>query len=277
MNERIFENDIMNAFHVIMDYLPIIMDEPVTIMLTDGKTYKAIRSSEALEVDADESIGQPLDDQIMSLINKGEIFVGEYTTDITVPFKSYTIPIKGENGKIEGAVLLAKSLKRKRDFVGAFDDVKSSLEQITEAINDLNVNVQEVVDANEQILSIVEEANEKTADTNDILNFIQEISSQTNLLGLNAAIEAARAGEYGRGFDVVAKEIRKLSGSTSDSIKRVDSVLKGVSDSIKTIHTKVGNSNGVFEVQASSLEEIAASIEELNSSTQLMYGFMEKL
>ena len=68
---------------------------------------------------------------------------------------------------------------------------------------------------------VLSKVDKNSKDTDGILSFIQ-----TNMLGLNAAIEAARAGDAGRGFKVVATEIRKLSTSTSESVKKVDSVLK---------------------------------------------------
>jgi methyl-accepting chemotaxis protein len=155
--------------------------------------------------------------------------------------------------------------------------VKTALDQITEAINDLNIKVQDVVDANAQILNMVKESKENTENTNEILEFIQEISSQTNLLGLNAAIEASRAGKFGRGFEVVAKEIRKLSSSTSESVKKVDEVLKGIRKSILTIDATVSENTEIFETQAASLEEVAASIEELNSTVEILNSFADKI
>ena len=113
---------------------------------------------------------------------------------------------------------------------------------------------------NQQLLGETKEANERTKDTDDILTFIQGVSSQTNLLGLNAAIEAARAGEAGKGFNVVAQEIRKLSNSSNESIKKIDSVIKHISSSINSINNNLTKSNDVSQNQSAALEEIAASI-----------------
>jgi methyl-accepting chemotaxis protein len=96
-------------------------------------------------------------------------------------------------------------------------------------------------------------------------------------LGLNAAIEASRAGKFGRGFEVVAKEIRKLSSSTSESVKKVDEVLKGIRKSILTIDATVSENTEIFETQAASLEEVAASIEELNSTVEILNSFADKI
>ncbi|MFZ7120299.1 MAG: methyl-accepting chemotaxis protein [Eubacteriaceae bacterium] len=275
MENTVFNNEVLEAFNVIIDYLPKLMDDPTAIWIADTENYVTIRNIP--EVPLSEESGSPIAPMIKDMINKGELIVSDFSEGVEVPFKSYILPIKGQDGKIDGTILMAKSLKKRQEVVDVAETLKSSLEQITDAINDLNINIQEVVDANEQILSIVNEANSHTEDTNEILNFIQEISSQTNLLGLNAAIEASRAGEFGRGFDVVAKEIRKLSTSTSESIKKVDTVLKNIGGSIKNINDKVSDTNAVFETQASSLEEVAASIEELNSTAQILYSFAEKL
>lgn len=95
------------------------------------------------------------------------------------------------------------------------------------------------------------------------MNIIQGVSTQTNLIGLNAAIEAARIGNAGRGFQVIAQEIRKMSLNTSDSVKIIDKILINIEEAINSISENIKESNSVFHGQIATLEEITASMNEL--------------
>ena len=71
--------------------------------------------------------------------------------------------------------------------------------------------------------------------THEVIGFINKVSQQTNLLGLNAAIEAARAGEQGRGFAVVANEVRKLAEDSVEATKKINSILGNIEFSMQAI------------------------------------------
>lgn len=86
---------------------------------------------------------------------------------------------------------------------------------------------------------IVEDTKNYIGNINDIINFIENIASETKLLGLNAAIEAARAGELGMGFNVVATEIRKLADTSVDASKDIRSTLIDIESSIKEVLKKI--------------------------------------
>ena len=106
--------------------------------------------------------------------------------------------------------------------------------------------------------------NEDVASINSILDVIRAIAEQTNLLALNAAIEAARAGEQGRGFAVVADEVRNLANRTGDAISEVEGMIQNVVDGGSEVGSTLGGISQAGEEFRAAFEKGFKQVEELS-------------
>lgn len=97
----------------------------------------------------------------------------------------------------------------------------------------------------------VSEAKDHINNTHEVIGFINKVSQQTNLLGLNAAIEAARAGEQGRGFAVVANEVRKLAEDSVEATKKINTILGNIESSMQAIIVGIEDTAAVADRNAS--------------------------
>jgi len=166
---------------------------------------------------------------------------------------------------------------------------EASLRKIGEVVNETAKQVKETAD---RVARLAEEAR----NIGEIVDTISSIAEQTNLLALNAAIEAARAGEAGRGFAVVADEIRKLAEESQNSTQKIGEILKRIQEGAgaanemakKTVDMVGTVSQQTEEVQeritkilnevigiSSMIENVAASAQEQSAATQEMSSNMD--
>lgn len=128
---------------------------------------------------------------------------------------------------------LLRSANRLDEGMEENSEVKAIIGKTMAAINALSVCSETITTHAEENKNIVSELDGAVGDIHVLVDNVREISEQTNLLALNAAIEAARAGEYGRGFSVVASEVRNLSNKTHDITDRIETL-------VDTVLTKTG-------------------------------------
>jgi methyl-accepting chemotaxis protein len=117
--------------------------------------------------------------------------------------------------------------------------------------------------ASREIEEAVKQLSVKSDKINTILNTITSISAQTNLLALNASIEAARAGEAGRGFSVVATEIRNLAEASADSTNEIKSIVSAIQQDIVEAVAKSSQTREIIEEQNKSVESVNHAFTEI--------------
>lgn len=181
----------------------------------------------------------------------------------------------------------------------------SMIEESSAAVNQMMASISNVeqvtvrkLSSLESMVSSMDEGNNQLKDTSDtiqkinnsidairnMISVIEDISSQTNLLSMNAAIEAAHAGEYGKGFAVVSDEIRKLAEASSQNSREIGSSLneiieniRGATESSDITLTTFKKTVGEVEDLFSSMNEISQSMVELKSGGDQILSAMSSL
>ena len=123
-------------------------------------------------------------------------------------------------------------------------EAASASNESREAMAQIAANLHEVSEKTQQTAHSVENLHERAGQIGGIVMLIKEIADQTNLLALNAAIEAARAGEQGRGFAVVADEVRKLAERTSRATSEISTLVASIQDEIHSAKSQMESEAG---------------------------------
>ena len=140
---------------------------------------------------------------------------------------------------------------------------KEVITRSTSGVNNLGASIQDSSKA-------IQELERETVNINNILSTIQQIAEQTNLLALNAAIEAARAGEQGRGFAVVADEVRNLAKRTQDSTGQINNILNLLVSRIKEVTVSMDHSLVESGKAIELSNEVMDAFESIESAVQMI-------
>jgi methyl-accepting chemotaxis protein len=147
---------------------------------------------------------------------------------------------------------------------------KNMIEKATSEFATISLTISQSAEA-------VQGVHNQAKSVRDLITMISQIADQTNLLALNAAIEAARAGESGRGFSVVADEVRALAGRTAKATIEINQVIDGIDNETENAVDRITAGQSELEQGVSMLQEMVTPLVDLNTGAQESLASLELL
>lgn len=185
-----------------------------------------------------------------------------------VDIRIVKVPIINNKGEIIGAFSLNRNNQKESSIRSISNGLMSSLEETSNTINKISDSAVELSNNLNTVIEKTKLVEDTIKKSSEAVKLIESISKQTNMLGLNASIESSRAGEYGKGFSVVASEMRKLAELSRESSKEISVSLLEMQNSMESILKSINELGKIADKQADSTKEVSISIDEIALSSQ---------
>lgn len=263
------QHEVINAFIKIAPLLNDLIHDDITVGIYD--TEKLIINIPGKTFALNVSPGDPLmeGDIVTNAIKTNRPLSATLPKELFgFPLIARALPLHDDQGKVVGGVGMGTSLEKANKLFEMAESFSAIVEQTAASVEDISESVTQLADRVTDITGQMKDVSSSANQIGEISSVVKGISDQSNLLGLNAAIEAARAGEVGKGFSVVADEIRKLATNSKENVNQINDITKNIHGLLVTLNQAFGEINTLTDTQSGSIQEFSATIQEISTKAQ---------
>ena len=268
----------LEKFIHVMPLLSGIFSTDIGVAVTDREKYLLYKPGRTLDLKI--SAGTPLKPGtavVRAMAENRRIVVRGDKATFGIPYIASAAPILDPAGNVVGGAVIIESVEQQDQLMLMAQKLADTTSTLASTSEEISAQTQEISALSRTMSTAAGESQGRLQDTDQVVGLIKAIAGQTNMLGLKAAIEAARVGEQGRGFGVVADEIRKLATSTSDSIKKIESTLQTIREDSRKNYEQTRRIDEVMPQVAQAITQVAGAVQEVNEMARALNDMAENL
>lgn len=265
VTEGLTQHELIRAFVKIAPLLKSLTHDDITIGIYD--TEKLILNIPGKTFSLNVTPGDPLmeGDIVTNAIRNNTALSDVVPKELFgFPLAARAIPLHDEQGRVIGGVGMGTSLEKANKLFEMAESFSAIVEQTTASIEDISQSVSHLTDRMTDVTNQMKDVSSSAQQIDKISTVVKEISDQSNMLGLNAAIEAARAGELGKGFSVVADEIRKLATRSKENVDQINGITKNIQELLQRFNHAFSDIHSLTDTQSGAIQEFSATIQEIS-------------